>query len=114
MTTAHGLERAKERMGMNKKVATRQIQLAWERGKSAENFNSWERDFLSREKFRNRKVVAYNGYCYIFTLDGYCLTMYPLPEWFGKKKAYDGKKRIRNYKTYYKNNYNPNSYSYVA
>lgn len=103
MTTLHSLERAKERMGMNKKVAIKQIRLALERGKTFEEFTSWEKNYLGKEAYGNCRAVAYNGYCYIFNDKDYCVTMYPLPIWFGKKKHFDGKNRIKNYKAYSKN-----------
>lgn len=103
MITLHSLERAKERMGMNEKVAKKQIKHALERGKTADQFTSWERNYLEKEAYGNCRAIAYNGYCYIFNDDNTCVTMYSLPVWFGKKKHFDGKERIRNYKTYAKN-----------
>lgn len=104
MTTLHSLERAKERMGMNEKSAIKEIERALERGKTAEEFTSWERNYLSKEAKGDCRAMAYNGYCYIFKSDDTCLTMYRLPVWFGKKKHFDGKKRIKNFKSYSKNN----------
>lgn len=105
MTTGHCLKRAKQRIGINKKVAERQIKLAWERGKRSNQCTSWEKNYLNRAVYNDKIPIAYNGYCYVFTEEGNCLTMYPLPSWFGKKKRFEGKKRIANYKKYYKNNY---------
>ena len=103
MVTLHSLERAKERMGMNKKVAVKQIKHALERGKTAKGFSSWEKAYLEKEAYGGCVAIAYNGYCYIFNNDNDCVTMYSLPVWFGKRKHFDGKKRIRNYKSYSKN-----------
>ena len=115
MTTIHSLDRAKERLGMNKKVAIKQIRLALERGKTSEEFSSWERNFLGKEAYDGCKAIAYNGYCYIFNDMDICVTMYPLPVWFGKKKHFDGKNRIKNYKSYSKNVFNRRDdyYAYV-
>lgn len=98
--TVHSLDRAKERTGLNEKNAVKQIDLALRRGKSAESFTSWERSFLTREANDNCTALAYDGFCYIVNENGFCVTMYPLPAWFGKKKHFSGKERIRNMKTY--------------
>ena len=103
MITLHSLERAKERMGLNKKAALKQIKHALERGKTYEQFSSWEKNFLSKEAYGDCIAIAYNGFCYIFNNENDCITMYQLPVWFGKKKHFDGKNRIRNYKSYSKN-----------
>ncbi len=100
MTTTHGLARTKERTGKNERSARKQIKRALERGKSYEAFSSWERKYLEQEARDGCKAIAYDGYCYIFSEYGFCVTMYPLPVWFGKKKRFDGKERIRNAKVY--------------
>ena len=107
MTTAyyeiasyHSIVRAKERLGYNSKNALKQITRALERGKTAEDFTSWERNYLMGEDRDNAKAIAYDNFCYIVGDDGKCVTMYELPAWFGKKKHFDGKERIRNAKAY--------------
>lgn len=100
MATVHSLERAKERAGINEKKAYKMIDRALERGKRAEDFSSWERDYLREEGKGNATAIAYNNYCFIVSEDGFCLTVYPLPTWFGKKKHFKGKERIRNMKAY--------------
>lgn len=109
MTTAyyeiasyHSIVRAKERLGYNAKNALKQINRALDRGKSAEDFTSWERDYLRNEcaDRADAKAIAYNNFCYIVGDDGKCVTMYELPAWFGKKKHFDGKERIRKAKAY--------------
>ena len=101
--TLHSIERAKERMGYNEKNAHRQINRALERGKRAEDFSSWERNYLESECGETTVAIAYNGFCYIVSDTGLCLTMYELPAWFGKKKHFDGKEKIRNMKAYSRN-----------
>lgn len=101
--TYHSINRAKERKNLkNQRVAERNIVRAVERGKRAEDFTSWERDFLEGECKNDCVAVAYNGFCYIVNSQDVCLTLYPLPSWFGKKKRFDGKERIRDYKKYQK------------
>lgn len=102
--TIHSLDRAKERAGLNEKRAERLISLALERGKTADKFTSWERSYLKGEETEEYIAVAYAGYCYLISYSGTCVTMYPLPAWFGKKKHYNGKERIRDYKKYCKSN----------
>ena len=99
-TTAHGLERAKERMDCSEKKAIRTIEQAISRGKHAEDFSSKERDFLKRLETNNCIAVAYNKFCYIINELGACVTMYALPTWFGKKRHFVGKERIKNLKAY--------------
>ena len=89
--TVHSIDRIKERAGKNEKNAEKLIALALERGKSADRFTSWERSYLSREASDNCTALAYDGLCYIVNENGFCVTMYPLPAWFGKKKHYNGK-----------------------
>ena len=99
----HSITRAKERTGMkNEKTISKNIALAMQRGKRAKDFTSWERNYLRAEAYDNCTAIAYNNYCYIVSEDGCCVTMYPLPVWFGRKKRFDGKERIRNYKQYCK------------
>ena len=49
MATIHSIDRAKERAGLNERRAYKMIDLALERGKTAEDFTSWERDYLLNE-----------------------------------------------------------------
>ena len=98
--TVHSLDRAKERTGLNEKNAAKLIDLALQRGKTADAFTSWERNYLTKEANDHCTALAYDGFCYIVNENGYCVTMYPLPAWFGKKKHFSGKERIRNMKTY--------------
>ena len=100
MATFHSLERAKQRAGLNERRACKMIDLALTRGKTAAFFSSWERDYLENTAAENTTALAYNNYCYIVSDTGRCLTMYPLPKWFGKKKHFAGKERIRNMKVY--------------
>ena len=102
----HGVDRAKDRCNMkNVRMAERNAVRAMQRGKRAEDYTSWEREYLGKEALGDCMAVAYNDYCYIFNPDGVCVTMYHLPAWFGKKKRFDGKERIRNYKRYCRNQF---------
>lgn len=100
--TKHSVYRMKERLGINERKAKKRLFDAVERGTSAEAFSSWEHSFLVGQSRNNCVAVAYNGYCYIIGEDKVCVTLYPLPVWFGKKKHFDGKEKIRNVKKYYK------------
>ena len=103
--TYHSIERARERFSSNEKTATKNIRLALERGKTAAEFTSKEREYLENVAKGDAIALAYNNFCYIVNENGFCVTMYALPEWFGKKRYYDGKKSIRNIKAYTRNNY---------
>ena len=101
--TFHSLDRAKERVGVKGKQAEKMIRLAVERGKGAECFTSQEKRYLEIASSKGENAVAYNNFCYIINEYGMCITMYPLPGWFGKKKRFDGKKKIRDLKKYSRN-----------
>ena len=99
--TWHGTNRSKERCGFkNRKTISKNVELAFQSGKRAEYFASWERRYLINEVYDNCYAVAYNGFCYIFNQEDCCVTMYELPTWFGKKKCFRGKERIRNCKKF--------------
>ena len=105
ITTIHGVQRAKERCNLKSiRAAEKQIALALTRGKVAEDFTSWEQDYLRNEAYDGCVAVAYNNFCYIINTDGRCVTLHALPNWFGRKKHFDGKDRIRNPKRYAKLN----------
>lgn len=98
--TKHSLDRMKDRLDVNKRKAEKQISDALKRGKPAEAFSSKERSFLAKKACDGCTALAYNGFCYIINADNVCVTLYPLPAWFGKKKHFDGKEKIRNPKKY--------------
>lgn len=103
--TQHCIERAGQRLGLTEKQAERKINLAMKYGKSSENYTtSWERKYLKSQSY-DGVALAYDSYCYIITESGICITVYPLPSWWEKKKNYNGKERIRNPKKYYKKYY---------
>lgn len=106
--TYHSIIRAKERTGLSERKTTRMIGQAWEKGKRAREFSSMEKSYLEQKEFGGHTAVAYNNYCYIFCEEGFCITLFPLPGWFGKKKRFDGKERIRDLHKYCKN------YSYLT
>jgi hypothetical protein len=101
IVTYHGAQRAKERQNLkNPRSVDKNVRLARARGKRAEDCASWERSFLIQESQDDCTAVAYQDFCYIFNSKGACVTLYPLPVWFGKKKAFHGKERIRNYRRF--------------
>ncbi len=105
ISTLHVIDRMKERCNIKSlRSAEKNIALAMKRGKRAEDCTSWERSYLSHEAYDGCFAVAYNNYCYIISDTGYCITLYKLPAWFGKKKHFDGKERIRDFKKYCKSN----------
>lgn len=99
--TEHCVERAMERYNLrNEKSIQKNVDRAYLLGKRAEDFSSWERNYLSGKTRDCMTGVAYNGFCYIFNEYGICVTMYELPAWFGKRKRFNGKERIRDIKKY--------------
>lgn len=103
--TVHCIQRIKERTGLNEKDAHKLIARALKSGRIAEDFSSWERSFLQKKELDGAYAVAYNGFCFIIGSNGFCLTMFPLPAWFSKKKHVDGKTRIKKVKAYAKLHY---------
>lgn len=108
-TTYHSIVRAKERLGYNEKTSMNQIKHAMERGKKADQFKSSEYEYLAKRCDETKYAVAYNDFCYIMGTDGSCVTMFPLPEWFGKKNHFDGKKKIKKPKAYLRYNHDEDS-----
>ena len=104
MCTYHSIQRANERTRYKGKTAVRFIENGIARGKTASDFTQAERDYLLNTPYDSCIAKAYNGFCLIISEDGECITLYPLPEWFGKKRYYTGKKRIRNVKRYLSSN----------
>ena len=104
IVTVHGVSRAKERCNVkNVRSAEKNVTLAIQRGKRADDCTSWERTYLENEAHDDCVAVAYNNFCYIINPAGVCVTIYQLPAWFGKKKHFNGKERIRNFKKYNRN-----------
>lgn len=108
---SHSIERSKQRKNLKAERAERDIILAWERGKTAADFYSQKRDYLERVENVGDIKKAYDGFCYVFTDEGYCKTMFRLPHWFKNPNRYDSKGKIRNHKKYAK--YNPGKEQYI-
>lgn len=98
----HSIGRAKERAGLSRKKAEKMMSLARERGIGFEDCRwSLDRMFLLNRTNDMAVALAYNGYCFIFrrnTAD--CITMYPLPKHFGKKKTFYGEGKNSRYEGY--------------
>ena len=100
MTTYHALQRTSERTGLSINSSQRFITNALERGRQAADFTAKEREYLQRRETEGKcRTVVYNSYCLIVGDGGCCITMFPLPKWFGKK-LYDGKQEVRNARKY--------------
>ena len=98
MTTLHAIQRTNERTGFNLKTSERFISNAIQRGKSSEEFIDRERHYLLQAVKDDRKALVYNSYCFIVSDENICITMFPVPKWFGKKKSfYNKSKHARKY-----------------
>ena len=105
MTTVHSMIRAKERLGLNEKAAGHLIRNAIERGKTFEDYRPGkERTWVEQRCSEGYSASIYNGFCFILNDRQTCITLYSVPEWFGKHGRYDGKERIRKAVKYYKFN----------
>ncbi len=98
--TKHSLEKMKERKGIKAKKAARQLSNAIQRGKTYLDFSSMERQYLENKEKADCRAIAYDGFCFILNENNSCVTLYPLPKWFGRKKHFVGKTAIRNYRKY--------------
>ena len=104
MTSRHSLERAKERLGFNRKYAASIIENGIQRGQAACSFRvGAEREWLEKRSQNGCQALVYNGLCIIVSPNGNCVTVYELPPWFGKKVRFDHRnRRIRNCVRYQK------------
>lgn len=102
MISYHSIERAKERLGFNERYASSFLERGILRGSTAKELRkSPERRWLQSKTISGCKAIAYNGVCLIVSECGNCVTVYPLPQWFGKKIHYDAhNRRVRNYARY--------------
>lgn len=100
MYTYHSIQRANERTRYSGKAAVRFIKNGIQRGKTAADFFQSEREYLTNCTSGNCIAKVYNGFCLIVSEYGDCITIYRLPEWFGKKRHYDKKTRVRNVKRF--------------
>ena len=100
MSTFHSIQRANERTPFHGRRAERFVENGIRRGKAAESFRQREYDYLANCGRDNCVARAYNGYCLIINNQEECVTLYRLPEWFGRKRHYDRKKGIRKEKKY--------------
>ena len=102
MFTNHGLTRIMERADCSEKYASHLVFNALKNGREADCFCCRERTYLKSKEYDDCHAIVYDGFCFIFNSDNSCVTMYPLPCWFGKKVIQVGKKKIRNKKKYFK------------
>ena len=102
MTTRHSIQRAHERLGLNEKRAQRVIALAYTRGKRLGDYRGSDFRYLRSLCEEGHEAVVYQDAIYIFSPDGVCVTLYPTPRWFGTRRNYDGKERIRNVRRFFR------------
>lgn len=103
--TRHSIERTKERAYLNEKASIKMIERAKNRGKDSSFYHSKEKKYVENHTSSEKRALIYNNYCFIFNIEGTCITMFPVPSWFGKKKMYSEKFEVRNMKKYIR--YNP-------
>ena len=102
MASYHAIKRANERLGLKVQAAEKEIRKAFLEGMESSEFSSREKEYLSGKEESGITVRVYKGSCYIFSEEGVCITVYDLPSWFGRKRFFDGKTKIRNPKEYYR------------
>ena len=95
MTTYHAVKRAQERAGMSIGKAERFVRNAVKRGLGADSFKSIEYEYLkSYDNADGCRALAYNSYCFVVSSDDVCITMFALPDWFGKNNKNKKKKKL--------------------
>lgn len=102
--TYHSIVRTEERARMNQASAIRMISRAKARGQESGCFPAKERKYLEVKELYGMHALYYTGFCFIFNEEYKCVTMFPVPIWFGKKINYRGKEQIRSPKKYSRNN----------
>lgn len=100
MCSEHSVIRANERTPYTGKAAIRFIENGIRRGKTAEHFTQKENRYLVSQSREGCIAKAYEGFCFIVNELQVCVTLYRLPEWFGRKRYYDSKAPVRNVKRY--------------
>lgn len=105
MTTLHSMERIHQRLGLNGQRASAFLEAGIAKGKTSEAFRRVdERRYLEEKCGENIIAKVYQGYCLIVDTEwDACITIYKLPEWFGKKQHYYGKEKLRNPAKYLRN-----------
>lgn len=100
--TTHSISRAKERAGLNKRKASKMMEIAKTRGIKSEDCTwSVDKKFLENRTNDVVMAIAYNGFCFIYLKENMkCITMYKLPKNFGQKKT-QYKSYIRKYRNFY-------------
>ena len=99
----HSMIRAEKRANMGRTGAQKMIDRARENGKTPDQLSSDERNYLRSKESDGCRAVFNEGYCFIFSEEGICITLFRVPKWFGSKSRFDGKVRVRNPKKYYRN-----------
>lgn len=112
IATQHSIDRAMERIRLNEREAVRKIDIAMQRGKTAENYTSSRECKYLENQSANAIAVAFDNFCYLFSYQGQCITVYALPDWWEKKKMYNGKEKIRKPRKYF-SFYNDESEDYL-
>lgn len=82
--TFHCEERVNQRSRFNGKTAQRFVENAFKRGKRADNFTSMEASYLRHFERNGLQAYVYSGYLLLANGDR-CVTIFELPNWFGKK-----------------------------
>lgn len=105
MTTLHSMERIHQRLGLSGSRAEAFLEAGIAKGRTAESFRRKdERRYLEGKSGDNIIAKVYQGYCLIIDTEWEaCITVYKLPEWFGKKQYYYEKEKLRNPAKYIRN-----------
>ena len=101
MTTYHAVQRTQERAGMSTGKAERFVRNAVKRGLGVDSFKSIEHEYLkSYDTEDGCRAVVYNSYCFVISGEDNCITMFALPDWFGKNNKNKKKQQLRDVTKY--------------
>jgi len=107
--TKHSVSRAIERAKLSEESAKEMIRLAKLQGWDAEQFSGYRKEYLLRKQRDGFQALCYAGFCFIFSAEGSCITMFPNPDYFEHdrislripKCRCDGKTIVRHPKKYF-------------
>ena len=107
MVTEHAYRRAKERFGLSAKDTERYFRNARERGRSPEDYQGLEREYLHSKQYEGAHVRCHNSIIYVFGADWKGITLYSCPEWFGRRNPFRTGKTVFRTLSAYKRMYSP-------
>ena len=83
MCTLHCYIRGEERFGYSYDETENHTKRAFEKGRTSDAYEGREQKYLRRREDDELLVRVHGNAVYLFNADGFCVTMYEKPSWFG-------------------------------